>query len=127
MKKISIMLCIAVVAIMTACGSGSKGYSPEICKELTEKIEKDEPLSEKDYDVMIDQMTSMAKIAHEMKQEMEADPSKAKEMSTDEKNVDMAKYMFGFAIYLGMHQNELSADNQKKLQKAQEEVTSLQK
>ena len=123
MKKLSFLLCALFMIVLASCGS--KGYNPETCKELATKIDNHEQLTEKDYSTMIDQMVSAAKIVKEKTDKIGNDPEKMKEFENDPANKELAEYAMGFALYIGLHQQDLSPANVKKLMEAQKEMEKL--
>lgn len=124
MKKITVMICAAVVALMiNACG-GSSGYNRQTCESLYEKIEKDEPLDDGDYSEMITQLAAASKEIEKKNKEVGDDKTK---LAADKEAVEMGKYAFTFLLYLGMHESELSKDNLKKLREIDKEFSKIDK
>lgn len=117
-----------MMLFMGSCGgSGSAGadYNPATCEELQQKVENNEDLTSDDYNEMIDQMMGALRLLD--RKVAEAGDAAGKSLTDDPETLDMAKYAFGFAIYLGMHQNNLSVENLKKLKEAQLEIEKLQR
>lgn len=125
MKTIKLMAGVLVMVLLTACGGTS--YNPELCKELSEKIENDQTLTESDYNDMIDQMEAIVKHLDKLDKDAKNDPELEKKMTDDKELMDEATYVFGFAIYLEMNKDKLSADNIKKMEELEKEFKNLKK
>lgn len=125
MKKISLFLCAVVAVFVIACSGGNTSYNPNTCKELVEKINNHEQLTEKDYDVMIDQLVAASKELKKKQDEVGNDPQKVAELIKEPEIAEMAQYAMGMAFYIGMHENELSPSNIEKMKKAKQEIDAM--
>ena len=124
MKFLKSMLIVAALVCLAAC-SGSSSYNPKVCKELQEKIEAHQDLTEADYSTMIDQLGAAAKELHAKKEAIGNDKEKTMEWAETEEAKDLLGYTFGFSLYLAQHKSDLSESNIKALEKVGEEMKKL--
>lgn len=124
MKKLSFILTLAVAIFLAAC-SGGASYNVAECDALKEKISNKQELTEGDYNQMIDQLVGAAKGLKAKKDACGGDLEKEKELRKDEELKSMAGYAIYFALYLESHKKDLTPDNLKKLEKANEELKEI--
>ena len=123
MKILKLLFCATIMLVMVSCGNS--GYSRVTCEELENKIKNNEELTEQDYNTMIDQTVAALKIVDKKTSDVKDNPEKLKEVLKDEDLQKMSQYALGFAIYLGLHEDQLSPQNLKKFEDAQKEIESL--
>lgn len=124
MKKILSIVAILSVVLLVSCG-GSSSFSLEKCQQLEEKIKAQEPLSESDYNEMIDQVVAASKTLKEKEDACDGDPEKLSALKADPEIKDLMQYAVGFMLYLGFNEQELTPGNLKKLQQAQKEFEKM--
>lgn len=103
---------------MAACSSG--GYSAETCKELAEKVQKKETLTEDDYNTMIDQVVAISKEMKKVEGNAE-DASAREEIMKNPEFQEMVGYGIGFSFLLEGSKNKLPEGSLKKFEAAQAE------
>lgn len=108
-----------VLFAMAACSSG--GYSAETCKELSEKIQKKDSLTEKDYNVMIDQLVAIAKEMKKLEGDEENSSTREELMKNPEFQA-MVGYGIGFSFFLEGSKSKLPEGSLKKFDAAKEEL-----
>lgn len=124
MKAIKFLLCAIVMTALTAC-SGGNSYNPETCEMLKNKINNKEQLTEKDYNMMIDQMLAATVELKKQKEAAADDPEKLKELKNSESTKEMMGYVLGFTFYIGSSEKDLSPENVKKLTELKKAMESL--
>lgn len=116
-----IVLAAALATVSAAC-SGSSGYDPQKCEQLKEKITSHEELTQDDYATMIDQVVYATKQLKTTLDDAKGNQEKEDALRKDSKFTDMMGYTLGFSIYLSTHRKELSPENIKKLDEAEQEL-----
>lgn len=124
MKAIKFLLCAIVMTALTAC-SGGNSYNPATCEMLKNKIDNKEQLTEKDYNMMIDQMLAATVELKKQKEAAGDDPEKLKELKNSESTKEMMGYVLGFTFYIGSSEKDLSPENVKKLTELKKAMESL--
>lgn len=122
--KCFILFGIAMALIVISGCSESSSYNPQVCKNLQEKIENKEKLTEADYDTMITQLQGIAEKLNEEKAALGEDKDVQKKFAETEGR-EMFEYILGFGVYLSSHSNELTPANAKKFRKVSEEFDKL--
>ena len=121
MKIFRILLSAALIFILSACSAG--GYNEETCKQLSEKANSGETLSENDYNQMVDQTLAITKELQTKANELKGE--KYQEYMNSEETKKMAAYAFSFGIYLEMNKSKLPESTLKKIEETQKEMKKL--
>ncbi len=124
MKILKSMLIVAAIVCLAAC-SGSTKFNPNTCKELAEKIQSNDTLTEADYTTMIDQLGAASKALQAKKAEIGDDMAKTREWAESEEGKELLEYTIGFSLYLAHHESDLTDSNKKALEKVNEEMKKM--
>ena len=120
MKIMKMLLCAALVLVFAACNNS--GYNAKTCKELCDKIEKGETLSDKEVSEMIDQWVAIMNVYFEKIKATGYDKEKIAKWESSEEWTEMGNYGNIFNRYSIL--NKLSEENEKKLQEASQKLST---
>lgn len=117
MKKI-LYSAVAIVALMSCSTDGSVSYDPDLCTELSKKIERRDSLSQKDYSQIIDQNGEILKYLVGRASTVAEMPDSCRtrawrELLAEPEYLERFGYMFtlGSALYQAESQGRLDKKN----------------
>lgn len=119
MKLYKIILAFAVgLMMLTGCDAYSD-YDAKLCDRLSEKISRNEELTQQDYSDMIEQLGYMDDEFHKMTDKLGDDPEAYKKLMSDERVASMLGYTATFSYALAFT-DDLDEANTKAYEKLQQ-------